>query len=751
MTLLYNAATFEHADTTHPETAKQAFRIVVPKPSTQILFGERIKRGDEEDTAILGTADGTRTNEGDVADFGYPGVSMQTEEAYFVNIKKTSVHQSGDSVTFQTKKDWTQYSDHHMYMSSKKKLYIASNRDMIISTDTAQGFQPVPNAGADLEIVDFDEHPADKLRSKIDNTMKVVTPEQEGDQDALSRAAKALSDAADAVSDAIETIREQTIAQLNPEYGLFLWQNKSAKAVEDMIKGSKTDLAFQWGIVAAPKQRHYAKRADGGGVLPKLKAFTAAIVSFKKSLFEFFPAMLDVIAEPLDALGTCWDTVMNEVNDLKGMDVPYGDKWQEATKRDIETQGDLDDDDNKNVPARGVLAARHATADALKPLKKAADVLDELDDLLEDMQYLVGNLTGELKPPMQIMSSGQLTIDSMREIDSFAANGYFFRSNRGGFGVRVRGQADLMGQQRAEVFSCGPTSVQGYQSLELLSAGPISLMSQKNSVEVIGKKIYIGSTKIEDCVRHALDAAVAGTTYDDEKRRTTLGSGVRPAQKADEYDAYVLLHAPAGKVLTSPYLPSDLREDGSQAGPTQTNPPQGLDAPPIDLKSEFTTSYQTTDYIQMNANVEQLLAVGHTETIKFQNGNDTTASNTGDETPIHKAKAMIRLMMNAHSLDLEHFQITQENRILIQTQDPGAVIIKVGQYSLTVSNEEVKVRYQGHEKLRIDADGVMIGKDDNKSLTFDSSGALLKGGSSSVKMVMSSSRTTFYGRTFLGN
>ena len=68
----------------------------------------------------------TRSDETDVSDFGYPGISMQTDEAYFVHIKKKSVHQSLDSVTFQTHKDWTQYSSHHMVLSSKRKMFASS-------------------------------------------------------------------------------------------------------------------------------------------------------------------------------------------------------------------------------------------------------------------------------------------------------------------------------------------------------------------------------------------------------------------------------------------------------------------------------------------------------------------------------------------------------------------------------------------------------------------------------------------------
>lgn len=715
MTLLYNAATFDTLDTAHPETAKQAFRIAVPNPATQLLFGERIKQGSGSvDRAIHETSAGTRTDETDVIDFGYPGISMQTDEAYFVHIKKKSVHQSLDSVTFQTHKDWTQYSSHHMYLSSKRKMYLASNRDMVIATDTAMGASPVSNAGAELDHVEFDEHPTDRLRNKLDNAMKVVSPEDELKHKTwLERqiaTAAAVISAVDTVLDAIESVRETLLAAVNPEFSLFLWQNKDAKAVEAMIKVSKTALSFDFATAdTAPSHIHFAGRAGSGATSTaflKAGGFSGSIKAIGKTLMAMDSVCEQFLADPLQTLEGAWGAFADAYPDLLGR----GDYSQVG--------------------------------------KAIGNIISDLTDLIEDLQYLAGDLSlgPEKKPPMQIMSSGQLTIDSMRDLDSFAADGYYFRSNRGGFGVRVRGQADLMGQARAEVFSCGPTSIQGYQSVELLSAGPISILSQKNAIEMVGRKIYVGAVKAADTVRHALTAAVSKTTFDVDKRRTTQGTGTTPSQKVDEYDSFTGLQAPTENSCTSPYDPSNLQEHGSHAGSqasSMTNPPQGRDAPPIDLKSTFVDDYHTTDYVQVASNVEQLLAVGHADTLKWKNGNSTSAVATSADDPHEHAKAHIRLRKDNGD---------SKAAVEIEAKGPGLVRLRVGGFEVMIDQEKATIGKYDAEKphVLITADKIELVKTDNTKIVL-SDKIVMSGGSSSVKMEMTGSKTTFYGKTYLGN
>src|SRR5262249_54861198 len=140
---------------------RSIFRIFVPNPRTRLLLGERVRQGANETlTDESGTVLGT---EADAEDFGYPGVSIHTDRGFWMNVRRKSVFQSWLSTTFQTKRDWQQYSSHNTYLSSARKFFIASNRDLIISTDTAMGAQMVGTFGEEVDTVDFNEHPTDKL------------------------------------------------------------------------------------------------------------------------------------------------------------------------------------------------------------------------------------------------------------------------------------------------------------------------------------------------------------------------------------------------------------------------------------------------------------------------------------------------------------------------------------------------------------------------------------------------------------
>src|SRR5262249_35827287 len=140
------------------------------------------------------------------------------------------------------------------YLSSARKFYIASNRDLIISTDTAMGAQMLGPSGGDVDTVDFNEHPTDKLRSKLDRMMKRVTPEEEPTN--LDIVASALASAAETLASGVELLEDMMRFHFGTAWDTDRFQDRKAKEVEKALKTAKEALGFTW------EEAHFAKRAD---------------------------------------------------------------------------------------------------------------------------------------------------------------------------------------------------------------------------------------------------------------------------------------------------------------------------------------------------------------------------------------------------------------------------------------------------------------------------------------------------------
>ncbi len=739
MTILHNAGTFNAVpDGALEDQRKQAYRIDVPKPATTLLLGERIRAMSAADRAV-DDAGAPIVNEADRADFGYPGVSLQTEEGCFINVKKKTVQQSGDSVTYQTRKDWTQYASHNMYLSVRRKMYLASNRDMIISTDTAQGATFVSNHGADLDNVDFDEGPSDKLRDKLDATMERVTPKKEEDG-ALGSVLNALSAFKDALTTIADDAVEAVLAMASPTIALKRFQNKSAKPVELMLQTALVGLGYKWGKVDE-HILHYASRADDDAndplnFLESVKKVTKGLSDAKKALLGLPAELAGTVTPIIDGVADCWNTVMDEYGDLR--DYFTGDDAEVKRYLDDETRGDLGagvtqvgDDQNYNYPEALSANTKKSLETVIKPARKILDILDAVDDLVEDLQYLLS--FGQKKPPMQLMSSGQLTIDSMRDFDSFAADGYNFRSNRGGFGVRVRGQADLMGQARAQVISAGPTSLIGYQAVEIASAGPVVIGSQKNSVEVTGRKVYLGCVELESSMRKELEEAAtvtsSGGSGDDDPYLPVVATHTEPPKHPDEATANWALTAPAGHVgAPNPFLPSNLAEESPTSPPTQyPHPFQGFSPRPIELATDYATSHEKTEHIQLSSTDEQLFVVG-AHALKWSRADK-------GEDPTGHCDAFLRL--RKEGID-QHPSIDAEAKAA-----NGTIQLKVGDWVLKIAHDGITLGKEGGAQLVLDAQGAVLRRDTNTKLTLDASGAhLAKNSGHSIDVAASGTTTT---------
>lgn len=101
----------------------QRLRIHIPNPYTHFLLGQR-----------------STTN----PTFGYTGVSLQTDENFFFDIKKKSVFQSEKFVLMQTKDNWQQVSQNLMELSSPTAVKVVGGQVFLgaIDSPTAPVFNP---------------------------------------------------------------------------------------------------------------------------------------------------------------------------------------------------------------------------------------------------------------------------------------------------------------------------------------------------------------------------------------------------------------------------------------------------------------------------------------------------------------------------------------------------------------------------------------------------------------------------------
>lgn len=101
----------------------QRLRFHIPNPYTHFLLGQRA------------TSNPT---------FGYSGVSLQTDEHFFFDIKKKSMFQSEQAITLQTRDNWQQVSQNLMELSSPTAVKVVGGQVFLgaIDAPTAPAFNP---------------------------------------------------------------------------------------------------------------------------------------------------------------------------------------------------------------------------------------------------------------------------------------------------------------------------------------------------------------------------------------------------------------------------------------------------------------------------------------------------------------------------------------------------------------------------------------------------------------------------------
>lgn len=104
-------------------STQQRLRFHIPNPYTHFLLGQR-----------------ATTN----PTFGYSGVSLQTDENFFFDIKKKSVFQSEQFVLMQTRDNWQQVSQNLMELSSPTAVKVVGGQVFLgaIEAPTPPAFNP---------------------------------------------------------------------------------------------------------------------------------------------------------------------------------------------------------------------------------------------------------------------------------------------------------------------------------------------------------------------------------------------------------------------------------------------------------------------------------------------------------------------------------------------------------------------------------------------------------------------------------
>ncbi|HYH94568.1 hypothetical protein [Hyalangium sp.] len=110
----------------------QRLRIHIPNPYTHFLLGQR-----------------SPTN----PTFGYNGVSLQTDENFFFDIKKQSVFQSEKFVLFQTKDIWQQVAQKLMELSSPTAVKVVGGQVFVGAIESPKAPVFNPNNGETLQAV----------------------------------------------------------------------------------------------------------------------------------------------------------------------------------------------------------------------------------------------------------------------------------------------------------------------------------------------------------------------------------------------------------------------------------------------------------------------------------------------------------------------------------------------------------------------------------------------------------------------
>lgn len=110
----------------------QRLRIHIPNPYTHFLLGQHV------------TSDPA---------FGYSGVSLQTDEHFFADIKKKSVFQSENFVLMQTKDNWQQVSEKLMELSSPAAVKVVGGQVFLGAIEEPSAPEFNPNNGEEPEAV----------------------------------------------------------------------------------------------------------------------------------------------------------------------------------------------------------------------------------------------------------------------------------------------------------------------------------------------------------------------------------------------------------------------------------------------------------------------------------------------------------------------------------------------------------------------------------------------------------------------
>ncbi|HVG61395.1 MAG TPA: hypothetical protein VNA24_22735 [Hyalangium sp.] len=126
----------------------QRLRIHIPNPYTHFLLGQRALSNPE---------------------FGYTGVSLQTDNNLFFDVGQDSVFQTRGLMLLQTQNRWQQYSQELMELSSPTAVKVVGAHVFLGAIETPQPPEPKPPAGEALEA-----NTANELQPLLDHLSEVA-------------------------------------------------------------------------------------------------------------------------------------------------------------------------------------------------------------------------------------------------------------------------------------------------------------------------------------------------------------------------------------------------------------------------------------------------------------------------------------------------------------------------------------------------------------------------------------------------
>lgn len=98
---------------------KRRFEIFVPSPKARINLGKR--------------------NDSSTGDFGYDGVSIQSDVHLFIDANKNTLFQTGKDYCGQVGGKWVQYSNADMVMSATASMGLSADKKIVLATGAGQG------------------------------------------------------------------------------------------------------------------------------------------------------------------------------------------------------------------------------------------------------------------------------------------------------------------------------------------------------------------------------------------------------------------------------------------------------------------------------------------------------------------------------------------------------------------------------------------------------------------------------------